>query len=54
MLAQLLAFLGSLFNLFIDMIYNITMKIILSTLVLFLGVIVIASALTFGIFRLVN
>jgi len=50
MLAQLLAFLGSLFNLFIDTIY----KIGLSMLVVFLGAIAIATAFTFGIFWLVN
>jgi hypothetical protein len=50
MLAQLLAFLGSLFNLFIDTIY----KIGLSMLVMFLCVIAVATAFTFGIFWLVT
>ena len=42
MLAQILAFLGSLFNLFIDTIY----KIGVTMLGLFLGVILIAALLT--------
>jgi hypothetical protein len=50
MLAQLLAFLGSLFNLFIDTIF----KIGVSLIVLFLVVIVIATAFAFGIFWLVT
>lgn len=40
MLAQLLAFLGSLFNLFINTIYKISVTII----VMFLGVIAISTA----------
>jgi len=50
MLAQLLAFFGSLFNLFIDTIY----KIGVTLLVLFLGVIFVATAFAFGIFWLVT